>query len=419
MKVAIIGAGISGLTVAYNLRGVHDVALFEAGENAGGHADTVLVARRGAQVPIDTGFIVYNTTTYPGFSALLRELGVPTQPSDMSFGCSCLRCGIEYSSRGFSGVFADMRNLTRPSHWALLAGLRRFFRDGAELLADGTRADRTLGEYTDEIGAASSITGHYLLPMAAAIWSTPPAQVRDMPFDLFVRFLHNHGLIGWGRRLRWRTIAGGSRQYVRRLLAALPAGTLQAACPVGAVSRSGTWVTVTGGGRRRRFHAVVFACHADQALALLADAGEEEREALAAFRYATNRVVLHADGRLLPRHRRACASWNVTTADCRSPSPQLTMTYDMNRLQSLSAEGRGSYCVSVNPAGGLEPGRIIAERNFTHPLVTRESIAAQARIAVLQGRRSTYYAGAHLGYGFHEDGYQSGVRVADLLRKLP
>jgi predicted NAD/FAD-binding protein len=417
VKVAVVGAGISGLATAYLLRGRHEVALFEREDRPGGHANTVAVRAGEGELGVDTGFVVYNETTYPGFSALLRELDVPTQPSDMSFSCSCARCGIEYSSYGLGGLFADIRAVVRPSHLRLLPDLLAFYRRAARMLEDGSADGLTLGDEVRRMGPGRAIAAHYLVPMAAAIWSTPPREILDFPLHYLLRFLHNHGLIGWGRTLQWRTVTGGSREYVRRLVAALPAGTLRVGRPAVSVRRTTAGVevaTVTGA---ECFDAVVLACHANEALALLGDPSQAEREALGSFSYTENRVVLHRDPRLLPAKRRARASWNVAVPDCRAPGESVTMTYLMNRLQSLP--GRTAYCASVNPPETLRQSHIIQAFTYAHPRYTSATLTAQRATEALQGERRTYFAGAHLGYGFHEDGYQSAARVAALLGARP
>lgn len=414
-RVAVIGAGISGLTAAYLLRQTHDVTVFEAEARPGGHANTVTLGTGPAAVHVDTGFIVYNETTYPGFSALLRELDVPTQPGDMSFGSTCERCGISFSSHGLGGLFAQRRNLLRVGQWRLLPDLNRFYRHARAAMARHPMPSLTLGQYAARFGGERPLVGHYLVPMAAAIWSAPPAEVLNMPFAHLARFLDNHGLIGWGERLQWRTVAGGSRVYVQRLINALPDDAVRTSAPVQLVTRPDVGgVCVRVAGADESFDAVVLACHADQALALLGDASNEERDALTGFTYTANEVVLHTDDSALPRDAAARASWNVTVEDCRAPSPQLAMTYDMNRLQAL--DGPVSYCVSVNPGDQLDPAQIISRHTYTHPRYNRDAVEALAATARIQGLRSTYFAGAHLGYGFHEDGYQSGARVAAALQ---
>jgi predicted NAD/FAD-binding protein len=404
VRVAVVGAGIAGLAAARELAPHAEVHLFEAAPRAGGHAFTVEVEEAGRRFPIDLGFIVYNERNYPLFTRLLAELGVATAPSSMGFSVSDRASGIEYSGEGLATLFAAPTNALRPRFWSMLAGLRRFWRLGARAL-DGPEG-RTLAELCDEAGLSEPFRRLFLRPMAGAIWSMPRREVDAFPARTLLRFFHQHGLLGYRGRPQWRTVAGGSRRYVEALLARLDA-RVHLGAPVERVERTATGVELRVAGERARFDEVVFACHSDTALALLADPSAAEREILGAIRYRSQEIVLHHDRTVLPRRERAWASWNVAL-DGADGGP-IGVTYLMNRLQPLPTAT--PWCVTLNRSEAIDPGKVRHRASLAHPQFDAAAIAAQERWAEISGRRHTHYAGAYWRHGFHEDGAWSGARA--------
>jgi predicted NAD/FAD-binding protein len=406
VRVAVVGTGVAGLGAAYALARVHDVEVFERDARPGGHANTVVLERPGGgELPLDTGFLVHNERNYPRLTRLFRELGVAVQDSDMSFSVACRRCRLEYAG---VRLWSQPGALARPGFGRLVAEIVRFLRSGERALQERF-ARSTLGEFVAAERYSRAFRDHYLVPFASALWSTAPAQTLAFPVQYAVRFFRNHGLLGF-RRHRWRTVAGGSRSYVEAITAPL-AGRLRLGAEVRAVTRDADGVEVrTADDRARRFDAVVIASHAPQALAMLADADAREREVLGAFRTTVNRTVLHTDASLLPARRGARASWNYQVADCRAPSLLPTVTYYLNKLQDLDEPEH--YCVTLNRSASIAEEHVIRRIEYAHPLYTFESLAAQARLPGLDGRRRTWFCGAYHGFGFHEDGLASGLRAA-------
>lgn len=404
--MAVVGGGVSGLTAAWYLSRSHETWLFERDDRLGGHAHTHEVTRNGRAWAVDTGFMVFNERTYPGFVRLLEALGVESRPSDMSFSVQCRRCDVEYSSVGVRGLFAQPRRAFTTAHLAMVFDVLRFFRTARRALADGSAAPLTLGAFLDAHRFSDELCRHFVLPMGGAIWSASAGDMRDFPAASYLRFLDNHGLLAATGQPLWRTIPGGSRRYVERVRAGL-GDRVVAGRAVRRITRLDRGVALEVDGRPPiHADAVVVATHADDALALLADASDAEHAALSAFRYSENRAVLHDDVTQLPRRAAARASWNVAMDDCRSDWSPVSVTYDLTRLQGL--DGAGPLLCTLN---GSPPasGRALACMRYTHPILDRPALAAQAAIAAVNGARHTWFCGAHLRYGFHEDGVQSAL----------
>jgi uncharacterized protein len=409
MRVAIVGAGVSGLVTAHLLHRTHDVTVFEAGDRAGGHTNTVTVETEAATHEIDTGFIVFNDRNYPNFERLLAHLGVAWQPSSMTFSVSDEAGDFEYNGSSPNGLFAKRAHLVTPWFHRMVADLVRFNREARDLLA--SREDPSLRGWLADRGYSRAFVERLIVPQAAAVWSADPAQMWSFPARFLVEFFDNHGMLGIRGRPRWRTIRGGSRRYVEALIRPWR-DRLRLATPVTAIHRHDDHVTVTPrGGAPERFDEVVLAAHADQALAMLADPTDREHELLGAFPYQRNQAVLHTDERLLPRRRRAWASWNYHLLA--EPTGTPAVTYHMNRLQSLAADRE--FCVTLNRTEAIDPAKTIRMIDYAHPVYTAAGAAAQGRHAEISGRNRTHYCGAYWGWGFHEDGVVSAIRVAERL----
>ncbi len=415
MRIAIVGAGISGLTTAHLLDGAHEVTVFEAAGYAGGHTNTVRVDTPHETHQVDTGFIVFNDRNYPRFERLLSRLGVASQPSTMSFSVSDGRGDFEYSGGSPNGLYAKRAHLVSPSFQRMLADLARFQRAARALLRDGDAEGPSLGHWLEQQHFSPAFIERLIVPQASAVWSADPHQMWSFPARFLAEFFDNHGMLGLRGRPHWRTVSGGSARYVEALVGRLR-GRVRLATPVVAVARADDHVLVTPrDGEPERFDEVVLATHSDQALSLLADAGETERALLSAIPYQDNEAVLHTDVSMLPRRRRAWASWNYHLLE--RPGDRTTVTYHMNRLQSLRAERE--FCVTLNRTAEIDPASVIATIAYAHPVYTREGVAAQARVAEISGQRHTHFCGAYWGWGFHEDGVVSAERVAAALGAAP
>ena len=409
-----MGAGVSGLACAHRLAPEHDVTVLEAADYAGGHAHTVRVDLPDETHQVDTGFIVLNDRNYPNFERMLAELGVATQPSDMSFSVSDEHGRLEYNGSSPNGLFAVRSNLVSPAFLRMVRDLVRFNRE-APALVGLNGSGPTLGAFLDEGGYSREFVDHLIVPQASAVWSADPAQMWSFPAGLLAEFFENHGMFGFARRPKWRTVVGGSRSYVEAITGPL-GERVRLNTPVRRVERFEDRVEVTPeGGEPEEFDEVVVAVHSDQALAMLADPTDAEAEVLGAVAYQPNEAVLHTDRSLLPRRRRAWASWNFHLLD--EPLPRTTVTYRMNSLQALRS--REEICVTLNRSGKIDPEKVIGRYRYAHPVFTHEALAAQRRWEEVSGRNRTHFCGAWWGYGFHEDGVKSALDVCRSLERTP
>ena len=410
MKIAIIGSGIAGNVVAHRLHREHDITVFEAAGHIGGHTHTHTIEFAGERHEIDTGFIVFNDWTYPNFIALLTELGVESQPSAMSFSVKNELSGLEYNGTTLNTLFAQRRNLLRPSFRRMIRDILRFNREAPELL--NTNSDASLGGYLADGGYSHEFVRDYLVPMGAAIWSTDPAHMLEFPARYFVRFFHNHGMLSVDARPQWRAIRGGSARYVEKLVAPFRNKVLLNT-PVESVRRMADCVLVKArGGEFQRFDQVFLACHSDQALRMLADATPLEREVLGAIPYQENEAVLHTDTSLLPRTRLAWAAWNYHVLAAQDAP--VALTYNMSILQTLKSQT--TFCVTLNRTDKIDPRRIIKRLTYHHPLYTPDGVAAQERQYEVNGVNRTYFCGAYWRFGFHEDGVVSALNALEHFR---
>jgi uncharacterized protein len=406
-RIAVIGAGISGMAAAYFLSRKHEVSLFEKDDRLGGHTHTHTIETSRGTRPVDTGFIVYNERTYPNLVRLFRELRVEAFNSDMSFGVTCHRTGFEYSSRGLAGFFADKRNIFRSGHFRLMAEIMRFNRVSAASLKTNTASEMTLGEYADHHQFHSDFLNRYLYPMTSAIWSTSVGDIQKYPADALLRFFSNHGLLGINTHPQWKAVRGGSHQYIAPLIAPYWK-RIYTGVSLAAVSRTEDGIVL----RFRDRHAMMFdfavmACHAPEALTLLEVPSARERQILSALQTSANRIKLHTDSTVLPRRRAARASWNY---HLNAGTASATVTYHMNRLQSLDTPE--DYLVTLNDTNTVKDSAVLKQLTYNHPLYTAEAIKAQRRWSEISNTDRIHYCGAYWFNGFHEDGLNSALRVA-------
>ena len=416
MKIAIVGGGISGLVSAYHLHRNHEVTVFEANDYIGGHTNTVDFELDGRSYSIDTGFIVFNDHTYPNFINLLNELGVESQPTIMSFSVTCEKTGLEYRGADFNGLFAQRKNLLNPAHYWLLLNIVKFNRRARRLLAEGDPSLETVGDFIQRERLSAKFVEQFLLPMGSAVWSCPFDKFLKFPMQFIAEFYENHGLLNVTKRPQWRVIRGGSQQYVKKLIAPFKT-CIRTETPVTGVKRNEQEVEIrTTNDATEKFDFVIFACHADQALKILADqATEAETDVLSAFPYEKNIATLHTQASLLPKCRRAWAAWNYFNPQ--DGNRKSTVTYNMNILQSVESDQ--VFNVTLNDDGRIERKNVIKEFVYHHPTFDARQKSMQDRHAELIGPNRTAYCGAYWGNGFHEDGVNSALAIIDHLERKP
>ncbi len=406
MKLAIIGTGISGMVCAHLLHPHHDLTIFEANDYVGGHTNTVNVAADGQELAVDTGFIVFNDWTYPNFIALLKRLGVASKPTTMSFSVHDDASGLEYNGTSINHLFAQRRNLFRPSFHRMWRDILRFNREAKALLATDDHVI-TLGEYVDRMGFSRQFTEHYLIPMGAAVWSAPPAQMRQFPIRYFVQFFENHGFLSVNHRPQWRVVTGGSKTYAQALITPMRQH-IRLNTPISTVRRFPDHVQLTlPDGTVESFDQVIIAAHGDQALRMLADPSQDEQNILRAFTYQANEAILHTDIRQMPERKLAWAAWNYRLPE--GGSTACSVTYDMNMLQGLKSSQE--FLVTLNRGHDIHASKILRRIQYHHPVFTVGAVAAKSRHAAISGVNRTHFCGAYWGYGFHEDGVNSALAV--------
>ena len=408
MKIAIVGSGISGLTCAYLLNREHDITVFEKNDYVGGHTHTHEIEYDGEEFSVDSGFIVYNEWTYPNFIKLLDQLGVERQLTRMGFSVKSEKNNLEYAGHSLNGLFAQRSNFFRPSFMRILFSMRRF---NAEARDDLGILDPqiTLGQYLTSNNYPREFIQHYIIPIGAAIWSTVPKQMMDVPAVFFIRFFENHGLLQVVNRPNWWVISGGSKKYVEKMIYDFK-GKIRLSTPVKNVKRGIDSITVkfgSNGLEKENFDSIIFACHSNQSLAMLDSPSKQEEEVLGAIKYQRNDALLHFDDSILPKRKNAWSSWNYLLDE--DPNRAVALTYNMNILQSLKSDR--TFCVSLNSGDLIDQSKVIKHLNYEHPLFTLSSINAQGRKHEVSGKNNTYYCGAYWRNGFHEDGVISALDV--------
>jgi predicted NAD/FAD-binding protein len=412
VKIAIIGSGISGLSCAYLLNPLHDITLFEAAANIGGHTATIAIEHRGENYNIDTGFIVYNDWTYPNFIKLMTELGVESKKTEMSFSVSCKKTGLEYGGNNINTLFSQRKNLFNLKYWRMIKDIMRFNKEAIKDLDSGLlNDDISLGAYLQANNYGQYFITHYLIPMGSAIWSASLKDTLALPLLFFVRFFKNHGLLSVNNRPQWRVLTGGSQAYLKPLTNSFRKKIVTKS-NIAAISRNGATATLLfSDGRQEIYDQVIFACHSNQALQLLSDPSEQEKQILAAIPYRDNEVILHTDTRLLPNIKKAWSSWNYHLHQDNDKPPVLS--YNMNILQGINAPD--TFIVSLNASHLIEPSKIISRHHYAHPCFSLKARHAQQQWGSINGVNNSWFCGAYWNNGFHEDGCSSGIRVAKAL----
>ena len=410
MKIAIIGTGISGNVAAYYLNKEHDITVYEANDYLGGHTHTHNIKLEGKSYPVDTGFIVFNYKTYPNFTGLLEELGVKEQLSKMSFGVKCEKTGLEYMGSTINSLFAQRRNIFRPSFWRMILDILRFNRQATDLLEDASD-DISLGEYLKREKFSQTFINYYLVPMAAAVWSADLNLMYQFPARYLIQFFHNHGLLSVTNRPDWYVIKGGSKTYVTALTESFK-DKIKLSTPVTGVKREKEAVVVNSARGEERYNAVFFACHSDQALRLLAEPTASETQVLGAIKYQENEVLLHTDASILPKRKTAWAAWNYHLLE--NDQGQVPVTYNMNILQGLDSDQ--TFCVTLNNSNAIDQTKVLKRLQYHHPIYTQESVAAQSRQSEINTDK-LYFCGAYWRYGFHEDGVVSALNALEKFKR--
>jgi uncharacterized protein len=410
MKIAIIGTGISGNVAAYHLNKEHDITVYEANDYLGGHTHTHNIELEDKSYSVDTGFIVFNYKTYPNFTGLLEELGVKEQLSKMSFGVKCEKTGLEYMGSTINSLFAQRRNIFRPSFWRMILDILRFNRQATDLLEDASN-DISLGEYLKREKFSQTFINYYLVPMAAAVWSADLNLMYQFPARYLIKFFHNHGLLSVTNRPDWYVIKGGSKTYVTALTESFK-DKIKLSTPVTGVKREKEAVVVNSARGEERYDAVFFACHSDQALRLLAEPTASETQVLGAIKYQENEVLLHTDASILPKRKTAWAAWNYHLLE--NDQGQVPVTYNMNILQGLDSDQ--TFCVTLNNSNAIDQTKVLKRLQYHHPIYTQESVAAQSRQSEINTDK-LYFCGAYWRYGFHEDGVVSALNALEKFKR--